>query len=62
MNQLASLQASINKVNQGNNFSLEKLKHFSREQEKIEEIALEQKEEIKSAKKEIQRLNNIISD
>ena len=62
MNQLASLQASINKVNQGNNFSIEKLKHFSREQEKIEEIALEQKEEIKSAKKEIQRLNNIISE
>ena len=62
MNQLASLQASINKVKDGNNISLEKMKHFSREQDKMEELALQQREELKQSKKEIERLNNIIAE
>ena len=62
MNELAALQASINNVTTGQKLSMERMKHFSGEQDKLEALATQQREELKASRKEIRRLKEIISE
>ena len=62
MNELAALQASINNVTTGQKLSMERMKHFSGEQDKLEALATQQRDELKASRKEIRRLKEIISE
>ena len=62
MNELAGLQASINNVTTGQKLSMERMKHFSGEQDKLEALAAQQREELKASRKEVNRLKEIVSE